>query len=138
MKTTIALVTVAVLGSAVVAHGQNPATVITIRAGEIAASGQGQGHGLTIRIGDAILSADRFQLEEAGVIRLTDNVELGVDLSRTPAFTVKVPASGGVTLRLLDMVITAGRAEPDHRSGVLRLLGDVRVRQERPSDTIRP
>ena len=84
------------------------------------------------------LSADRFELESPAAIRLLDNVQLGIDASRTPTglFTVKVPSSGGVTLRLLDIVITADGAEPDHQTGVLRLLGDVRIRQERP-DTVR-
>src|SRR5262245_49939209 len=70
LKMTIALATVAVLGFAVVAHGQTPTTVILMRAGEVLANGQGRGLDLTIRVGDAILSADRFELEQSGVIRL--------------------------------------------------------------------
>jgi hypothetical protein len=130
LKTTIALVVV-VLGCGVVANGQNSTTAITIQAREIAADGQGRG--FTIRIGDvAILSADRFELEQPAVIRLLDNVQLGVDSTKTSygVFVVKVPSSGAVTLRLLDLVITADGAEPDHNLGVLRLLGDVRIRQE--------
>ena len=131
MKTIITLVTAAVLGFGVFAHGQTASTAITIKAGELSANGQGRG--LTIRIGDvAILSADRFELEQPAVMRLLGNVQLGVDPSRTPSFTVKVPSSGGVTLRLLDIVITAEGAEPDLQLGVLRLLGDVRIRQEQP------
>ena len=49
-KTTLSLVTVAVLGFGVVAHGQNASTVITIKARQVAANGQGRG--FTIRIGD--------------------------------------------------------------------------------------
>jgi hypothetical protein len=131
LKTTIALVTAAVLGFGVFAHGQTASTAITIKAGELSANGEGRG--FTIRIGDvAILSADRFQLEPPGTIRLLGSVELGADSTQTPSFTVKVPSSGGVTLRLLDIVITAEGAEPDLQSGVLRLLGDVRIRQEQP------
>jgi hypothetical protein len=120
LKTTIALVVV-VLGCGVVANGQNSTTAITIQAREIAADGQGRG--FTIRIGDvAILSADRFELEQPAVIRLLDNVQLGVDSTKTSygVFVVKVPSSGAVTLRLLDLVITADGAEPDHNLGVLR------------------
>jgi hypothetical protein len=136
LRTTIALVVV-VLGFGVVANGQNSTTPISIIAREIVADGQGRG--FTIRIGDvAILSADRFELEQPASIRLLDNVQLGVDPLKTSTglFVVKVPSSGAVTLRLLDVVITADGAEPDHDLGVLRLLGDVRIRQERP-ETIR-
>ena len=133
MKTTIALVTVAVLGFGVLAHGQNASTVIHITAGEIAANGQGRGSNVTIGVGNlAILLADRFELEPSGTMRLLGNVQLGVDPARTPAFTVKVPSAGGLNLRLLDIVITATGIEPDYQAGVLRLLGDVRIRQERP------
>ena len=132
LKITIALATVAVLGFGVVAHGQNATTVITIKAGEI--NGTGQGRGLTIRIGDvAIVSADRFELEQPATIRLLGDVQLGVDPARTPSFAVRVPSAGGLNLRLLDVVITATGIEPDYQAGVLRLLGDVRIRQERPA-----
>ena len=131
MKTTIALATVAVLGFGVVAHGQNPTTMISMKAGQV--DGNRQGRELTIRIGDmAVLSADRFELEQPATIRLLGDVQLGVDPARTPSFAVRVPSAGGVTLRLLDVVITATGIEPDYQAGVMRLLGDVRIRQERP------
>ena len=133
MKATIALATVAVLGFGVVAHGQSASTVIHITAGEVTADGQGRGSNVTVRIGNlAILSADQFELEPPGTMRLLRNVQLGVDPSRTPSFAVRVPSAGGLNLRLLDMVITATGLEPDYQAGVLRLLGDVRIRQERP------
>jgi hypothetical protein len=135
LKTIIALLTVAVLGFSVRAQGQTASTVIHITAGEIGPNRQGRGSDVTIRIGNlAIVSADRFELEPSGTMRLLGNVQLGVDPARATAFTVKVPSAGGLNLRLLDVVITVTGIEPDYQAGVLRLLGDVRIRQEQPTD----
>ena len=104
----------------------------TIQTRELLANSQERA--FTLRIGPfAVLSADRFELEQSATMRLLGNVELGIDASRTPSFAVKLPNSGGVTLRLMDLVITAEGAEPDNESGVLRLLGEVRIRQEQPA-----